>query len=229
MNTILLQMLPMLVVAYFAGAMLACLVRRTFFPHTIDAVDTALQGAGVAAADARAAVARAAQAPQRMPDVAAPAAARTAATEPTQRFDRALTGQGSAPAAPASTQPVAKPVVQTATPPTPMSPPRPATPVAPVPVVPVPVAPAPAATAPAPLLCELALPLLIVGGQLLAIVRDPQASAQASRAAAAACGGAPPEPLAGGILRVSKLRSTAFGLPRRPGQARHRPLGARTP
>ncbi|GAC1342231.1 MAG: 16S rRNA (guanine(527)-N(7))-methyltransferase RsmG [Candidatus Dormibacteria bacterium] len=82
------------------------------------------------------------------------------------------------------------------------------------------------ATAAAPALCELCLPLLRCGGVLLAIVRDPAAAASSARAAALACGGGPPEALQGGVLRVTKLRPTDTGLPRRPGLPQRNPLGA---
>jgi 16S rRNA (guanine(527)-N(7))-methyltransferase RsmG len=59
------------------------------------------------------------------------------------------------------------------------------------------------ATAPPPVLCELALPLVRVGGSLCALVSDARAATGTCAAAASACGGGAPEALSDGILRIS--------------------------
>ena len=142
MSSILLQVVPMLLVAYFAGAFLACIVRRSIFAYTLDADRHHPLGASdgpVMAAAGATAASVAPRAPARIPD-AAPAA-RTAASEPVQRFERALTGQGTATAAPAPAPAMARPVAPSS--PTPAS------------AVPAP-APAPAAApAPAPALAPM--------------------------------------------------------------------------
>ena len=114
------QLAILLLAAYFAGAMLGCMTRRTFFPHTLKS-DTQ-QRVPVAA-------------PVAMP-ASRPVAAAAAApvTQPT-RFERALTG-------------TAEPVVTGV--PMPQAAPAPAPKMAaPAPVAPIPPAPVPAAPAPA--------------------------------------------------------------------------------
>ena len=81
-----------------------------------------------------------------------------------------------------------------------------------------------AAAAP-PALCELALPLLRVGGRFLALVGDAQAGARAAAVAAASCGGGPPTVAAPGILAVAKVAATPGSFPRRDGMPARRPLG----
>ena len=83
------------------------------------------------------------------------------------------------------------------------------------------------AAAPAPALCELALPLLRVGGRLLALVADATGDTLAAAAAASACGGGPPAVLADGVLGVAKVATTPDRFPRRPGIPERRPLGGR--
>ncbi|MGD1052476.1 MAG: 16S rRNA (guanine(527)-N(7))-methyltransferase RsmG [Candidatus Dormibacteria bacterium] len=80
------------------------------------------------------------------------------------------------------------------------------------------------ATASAPVLCELALPLLRAGGRLVALVADAEADARLAVAAASACGGGAPEALAPGILSVTKAAPTPDRYPRRPGIPSRRPL-----
>jgi 16S rRNA (guanine527-N7)-methyltransferase len=81
------------------------------------------------------------------------------------------------------------------------------------------------ATARAPVLCELALPLLRVGGRLLALVADAEGEARAAAAAASACGGGTPAPVAAGVLEVTKVAPTPERFPRRVGIPARRPLG----
>jgi 16S rRNA (guanine527-N7)-methyltransferase len=73
------------------------------------------------------------------------------------------------------------------------------------------------AAAPSPVLCELALPLLRVGGRLSVLVADAGAEAAACSRAALACGGAEPEAVAPGVLAVRKVRATPERYPRRAG------------
>jgi 16S rRNA (guanine527-N7)-methyltransferase len=82
------------------------------------------------------------------------------------------------------------------------------------------------ATAPASVLCELALPLLRIGGRLVALVGDAPADAVTAIAAATACGGGPPAALAPGVLAVTKVAATPERFPRRSGVPARRPLGA---
>ncbi len=80
------------------------------------------------------------------------------------------------------------------------------------------------AAALAPVLCELALPLLRAGGRLVALVTDAPRDARAAAAAAAACGGGTPEVVAPGILAITKVGPTPERFPRRPGVPARRPL-----
>jgi 16S rRNA (guanine527-N7)-methyltransferase len=80
------------------------------------------------------------------------------------------------------------------------------------------------ATASAPVLCELALPLLHAGGRLLALVADAEADARIAAAAASACGGGMPAALAPGILSITKVAPTPELYPRRAGMPARRPL-----
>jgi len=80
------------------------------------------------------------------------------------------------------------------------------------------------ATAPPPVLCELALPLLRAGGELCALVTGAPAALATCAAAASACGGAAPEALSDGILRVRKVAPTPDEYPRRPGTPSRHPI-----
>jgi 16S rRNA (guanine527-N7)-methyltransferase len=80
------------------------------------------------------------------------------------------------------------------------------------------------ATASAPVLCELALPLLHAGGRLLALVADAETDARIAAAAASACGGGMPAALAPGILSITKVAPTPERYPRRAGMPARRPL-----
>jgi 16S rRNA (guanine527-N7)-methyltransferase len=80
------------------------------------------------------------------------------------------------------------------------------------------------ATAPPPVLCELALPLLRVGGSLCALVAGAPAALAGCTAAASACGGGAPEAPAQGILRVRKVTATSDQYPRRPGTPNRHPI-----
>jgi 16S rRNA (guanine527-N7)-methyltransferase len=80
------------------------------------------------------------------------------------------------------------------------------------------------ATAPPPVLCELALPLLRIGGALCALVTEAPAVLATCATAASACGGGPPEAPSEGILRVRKVASTPDEYPRRPGTPSRHPL-----
>jgi 16S rRNA (guanine527-N7)-methyltransferase len=80
------------------------------------------------------------------------------------------------------------------------------------------------ATAPPPVLCELALPLVRMGGQLCALVADAREALTACVSAASACGGSAPEALAHGVLRVRKVAPTPEQFPRRPGTPNRHPI-----
>jgi 16S rRNA (guanine527-N7)-methyltransferase len=80
------------------------------------------------------------------------------------------------------------------------------------------------ATAPPPVLCELALPLVRIGGSLCALVADAPASLDTCAAAASACGGGAPEAPAHGILRVPKVGPTPDAYPRRAGTPSRHPI-----
>ncbi len=80
------------------------------------------------------------------------------------------------------------------------------------------------ATAALPVLCELALPLLRVGGRLVAMVGD-SADIEAAVAAATACGGDAPRVMTHGIVSVMKVSATPGEYPRRTGVPQRRPLG----
>lgn len=80
------------------------------------------------------------------------------------------------------------------------------------------------ATAPAPVLCELALPFVRVGGALYAQVSDAPGDAPRCRAAAAACGGDVPQALDADVLCVRKASPTPPAYPRRAGVPSRRPL-----
>ena len=80
------------------------------------------------------------------------------------------------------------------------------------------------AAAPGPVLCELALPLVRLGGSLVALVGDPAAEAAACAAAAAVCGGSVPRTAGTGLLIVAKERATPARYPRPAGIPARRPL-----
>ena len=80
------------------------------------------------------------------------------------------------------------------------------------------------ATAAPAVLCELCLPLLRTGGQLLALVADAPAAVAGCAAAAERCGGGSPAAPTPTLLRVAKRRPTPAELPRRAGLPRRRPL-----
>jgi 16S rRNA (guanine527-N7)-methyltransferase len=92
------------------------------------------------------------------------------------------------------------------------------------------------ACAPLPVLAELALPLLRVGGQLLAWkgpLRDDDEELRRGRAAIGQVGGGEPDVRSAGptelgghtFVVVPKLRATPARFPRRPGEPSRRPLG----
>lgn len=75
--------------------------------------------------------------------------------------------------------------------------------------------------APMAVLCELALPLLRVGGTLAALVSEfPSECAAAARI----CGGGPPTRAAAGVVVITKISATPAAYPRRPGLPGRRPL-----
>ena len=80
------------------------------------------------------------------------------------------------------------------------------------------------ATAPPPVLCELALPLLRVGGLLSALVADAPVARSSCAAAASACGGGVPEAPDRGVLTVRKIASTPDQYPRRAGTPSRHPI-----
>lgn len=81
------------------------------------------------------------------------------------------------------------------------------------------------ATAPPAALCELALPLLRIGGWLWALTGDAAGAAAASATAARLCGGGEPVAAAPGVLAVPKIAPTDPAYPRRDGVPARRPLG----
>ncbi|MFN2568376.1 MAG: 16S rRNA (guanine(527)-N(7))-methyltransferase RsmG [Candidatus Dormibacteria bacterium] len=76
------------------------------------------------------------------------------------------------------------------------------------------------AAAPPAVLWELTLPLVRLGGTVVALVSgDAAQGAETARA----CGGAPPQAVAPGILTTTKISPTPVAYPRRPGvPRRHR-------
>ena len=80
------------------------------------------------------------------------------------------------------------------------------------------------ATAPPRVLCELTLPLVRVGGRLVALVGSGSDPVAASAQAARLCGGGDPTSPAPGVLAVVKERPTPTRLPRREGVPNRRPL-----
>jgi 16S rRNA (guanine527-N7)-methyltransferase len=84
------------------------------------------------------------------------------------------------------------------------------------------------AAAPPPLLCELALPLLRVGGSLWALVGDAGAAASSAATAAQACGG-DVRADAPGVMSAHKTAPTPATMPRRRPRADHRRSGSSRP
>jgi len=80
------------------------------------------------------------------------------------------------------------------------------------------------AAAPAPVLCELALPLVRRGGRLCALVGDAHAAALECAAAARLCGGGQPSAATPGMLVVAKVTGTPDAYPRRAGLPARLPL-----
>jgi 16S rRNA (guanine527-N7)-methyltransferase len=80
------------------------------------------------------------------------------------------------------------------------------------------------AAAEPPALCELALPLVRVGGRLCALVTDAAAAAAACAAASAALGGGDPRTAGPHLLVVPKIAPTDQLYPRRAGVPQRRPL-----
>jgi 16S rRNA (guanine527-N7)-methyltransferase len=80
------------------------------------------------------------------------------------------------------------------------------------------------ATAPAPVLCELALPLVRPGGRLAALLTDAVAAVAACTQAAQLLGGEMPRAVAAGVLVVPKAGPTSSTYPRREGVPARRPL-----
>lgn len=80
------------------------------------------------------------------------------------------------------------------------------------------------AAAPPDVLCELALPLLRIGGTLCALVADAPLQLEACAVAAAACGGGAPEAPANGVLRIEKVVRTSAEYPRRNGVPSRKPI-----
>jgi 16S rRNA (guanine527-N7)-methyltransferase len=80
------------------------------------------------------------------------------------------------------------------------------------------------AVAPPPVMCELSLPLVRVGGLVAALVGDAEQAAQQSARAAELCGGGAPRAAPGGVLVVDKQRATPEKYPRRAGVPASRPL-----
>jgi 16S rRNA (guanine527-N7)-methyltransferase len=80
------------------------------------------------------------------------------------------------------------------------------------------------ALAPPPVMCELSLPLVCVGGVVAALVTDAPRAAQACAHAADLCGGGAPRGVGDGVLLVEKQRRTPDEYPRRAGVPLRRPL-----
>jgi 16S rRNA (guanine527-N7)-methyltransferase len=80
------------------------------------------------------------------------------------------------------------------------------------------------AAAPPAVLCELALPLVRVGGLVGWLVGDAATAAAECAFAADACGGGAPQTAGADIVTVVKERPTAQTYPRRIGVPAHRPL-----
>ncbi|HEY4868643.1 MAG TPA: 16S rRNA (guanine(527)-N(7))-methyltransferase RsmG [Candidatus Dormibacteraeota bacterium] len=80
------------------------------------------------------------------------------------------------------------------------------------------------AAAEPPALCELALPLVRVGGHLFALVTDAAAAATACAAASATLGGGLPGSAGRHLLVVQKIAVTDQRYPRRTGVPQRRPI-----
>jgi 16S rRNA (guanine527-N7)-methyltransferase len=72
--------------------------------------------------------------------------------------------------------------------------------------------------------CELALPLLRVGGRFCALVADATAAVQQAHVAASECGGTPPRACGAYVMVVDKVSPTPDRYPRRVGVPSKRPL-----
>jgi 16S rRNA (guanine527-N7)-methyltransferase len=80
------------------------------------------------------------------------------------------------------------------------------------------------ATAPPDVLCELALPLVRVGGSVCALVANAPSAIAACTAAADACGGGEPRAPAQGVLQIAKVSPTPADYPRRDGVPSRNPI-----
>jgi 16S rRNA (guanine527-N7)-methyltransferase len=80
------------------------------------------------------------------------------------------------------------------------------------------------ALAPPPVMCELLLPLVRIGGRVATLVGDAESAARDSARAAAECGGDVPRAAPGDVLLVDKLRATPEQYPRRAGVPLRKPL-----
>ena len=80
------------------------------------------------------------------------------------------------------------------------------------------------ALAPPPVMCELLLPLVRVGGRVATLVGDAPQAAQDAAHAAAECGGDVPRAAAGDVLLIDKVRATPERYPRRAGVPLRKPL-----
>jgi len=80
------------------------------------------------------------------------------------------------------------------------------------------------AVAPPPVMCELSLSLVRVGGLVAALVGDAEQAARDCARAASLCGGDLPRTAPGGVLLVDKVRTTPAEYPRRAGVPVRRPL-----
>jgi 16S rRNA (guanine527-N7)-methyltransferase len=80
------------------------------------------------------------------------------------------------------------------------------------------------ALAPPPVMCELLLPLVRVGGRVATLVGDARQAVVESAHAAAECGGSTPRAAAGDVLLIDKVQPTPDRYPRRAGVPSRKPL-----
>jgi 16S rRNA (guanine527-N7)-methyltransferase len=80
------------------------------------------------------------------------------------------------------------------------------------------------AVAPPPVMCELSLPLVRVGGVVAALVGDAPSAVEQCAHAAALCGGGRPRAVHDEVLLLDKERATPPEFPRRAGVPVRRPL-----